>query len=97
MRKAQSGTSFPQKVKSVVVPAILDGDSADVVLAADADYIGVDGILAMLTDAPEANLSVGAAWVSNAATGVITIRLVALTGNVAGGAQDFLFTAFEAD
>jgi len=90
-RNAESGPLVPEGAQSVVVPAILDGDSADVALAADADFITSlatnRGVLASFSGAPQANLGIVGAWISTPATGVVTIRFSALTGNVAGGAQ----------
>lgn len=96
-RKAQAGTALPAKVKSVTIPAIVAGADIDVALAADSDYAGIDGVLAMPTSTPEANVGVVGAWVSNATTGVITIRLAGAGGAVAGSVQNFLFIGFEAD
>ena len=97
MRKAQSGTSLPQKLKSVTVPAIGIGAVADVALAADADYAGIDEVLALPAAALEANLVVAGAWVSNPATGVVTVRFHAGAVAVAGGAINFLIVALESD
>ena len=87
VRQGETGPIQRQFVQAPVVPAILDGDSADVACAADANFIGATAVSAVFNGAPAANLGIIGAWVSNAVTGVVTIRFSALTGNVAGGAQ----------
>lgn len=95
MRRAQAGTEFPQAVKSVTVPAIVAGATATVALAADAAFIGVDAVAADFTGVPEAQLGIAACFISNAATGVISIRFTAGTGGVAGAAVNILFSAID--
>lgn len=95
MRRAQSGTRLPQRVVSFTVPAILDGDSAIVAAPADAEFIGIDAVQASFVTAPETNLGIVAAWVSNAATGVVSVKFSALTGNVTGAAFNVLLTGLE--
>lgn len=75
--------------QSPTIPAILDGDSADVALAANAAFIGSVNrpVRASFVGAPLANLGIVGAWISNGTTGVVTVRCSALTGNVASAAQ----------
>lgn len=75
--------------QSPTVPNITDGDTADVALAANPNFIGSVNrpVRASFVGAPLANLGIVGAWISNGVTGVVTIRFSALTGNVATAAQ----------
>jgi hypothetical protein len=90
-RNAQSGTILADTTQTIVVPNIAAGAAADVALAADASFAGTGsaakGVRATFAAAPLANLALVGAWVSNTATGVITVRLMAATGGVATANQ----------
>lgn len=98
-RAADAGALFPIRRKTVVVPNITDGDTADVALAADLAFADsgsvVKPVSVTFAAAPLANLGIVGAWVSNPLTGVVTVRFSALTGNVATANQNILVTALE--
>lgn len=77
------------QVVSVTVPNITAPATADVALPANASFIGAASrpVRASFAAAPLANLGIVGAWVSNTATGVVSIRFIAGTGNVATAAQ----------
>ena len=93
------------KVFEVDVPAILDGDSANVVIAgSDDDFVGCMAMLMMYTPDesgegagnPPDNLASFYAWASNQPAGQITCRFGALNGNVAATAnQLFLIVGYK--
>lgn len=90
MRQAQDGTFLPLHSETVAVGAIVANATLDVNCTADANFIGTAAsspLLAMYGGAPGANLTLVGAWISNAATGVITLRFGAGTGGYAGGNQ----------
>jgi len=88
-RRSEAGSLMANRTQTPTVPNITDGDTADVALTADAAFIGAVAVPvdASFQGAPLANLGIVGAWVSNIATGVVTIRFSALTGNVATAAQ----------
>jgi hypothetical protein len=91
IRKGPSGTELMSRQVTVTVPAILDGDSADVVAFTDARFAGGPPrrpLTVAFVGAPLANLQTPFAWVSNATTGAVSVRFPALLGNVAGGDVD---------
>jgi hypothetical protein len=90
-RRGSSGPVDPIRDVVVVVPNITDGDSADVVLTADAVWKDVDAVAPSFVGAPLANLGLLGAWVSDPTTGALTVRFSALTGNVATGNQTVRF------
>lgn len=90
-RRGSSGPIDPVRDVVVAVPNITDGDHADVVLTADAVWKEVSAVVPTLVGAPLANLGLLGAWVSTPATGALTVRLCALTGNVAAGNQSIRF------
>jgi hypothetical protein len=97
-RNADAGPLFPSRRVTATVPNITDGDQADLVLPADLAFAGggvVRPVRADFVGAPLANLGITGCWVSNPTTGVVTVRLSALTGNVATADQLFLITALE--
>lgn len=94
-RTGDSGSNLVQRTVELTIPNITDGDSADVVVAADLAWATGAGKPPKIVDAkfigaPLANLGIIGAWVSNVATGAVTVRFSALTGNVATAAQDVL-------
>lgn len=88
-RNSEAGSLVKRLAQSPTVPNITDGDTADVDLTADARFIASAAfpVVAAFGAAPLANLGIVGAWISNIATGVVTIRFSALTGNVATAAQ----------
>lgn len=94
-RSGDSGQVLVQRTVELTVPNITDGDQADVVVTADAAWATGAGkpakvVAAHFIGAPLANLGISGAWVSNVATGAVTVRFSAMTGNVATAAQDIL-------
>jgi hypothetical protein len=71
----------------VAVPAIAANVNADVVLAADAAWKGETAVDVTTIGAPLAGLQVVGVWVSNPATGALTVRFSAGVGGVAAGNQ----------
>jgi len=88
-RKAEAGSLLKSRTKSAIIAAILDGDTLDVLLAADAAFAGAaKPVGASFIAAPAAALGIVGAWVSNLTTGVITIRFCAVGAGFAGGTID---------
>ncbi len=87
-RIGQSGTPITERDVSVTVPAITAGATGEVALTADLAFKGKTRVNAEFRGTTvQANLALAAAYVSNPTTGVVTLRFIAGTGNVAGGAQ----------
>jgi len=88
-RRSEAGSLLANRTVSLTVPNITDGDTADVDCAADAAFAGAVAVPvdAAFQGAPLANLGIVGAWVKTIATGVVTVRFSALTGNVATAAQ----------
>ncbi len=86
-RSGTSGTVETVRDLVVVVPAIVANVNSDVALAADAAWKGETALRVTPVGAPLAGLQILQAWISNAATGVVTIRFSAAVGGCAGGNQ----------
>lgn len=87
-RSGDSGPLSALRDVTAVVPNITDGDHADVVLTADAAFKGTGQALQVaFKGAPLDNLGLLGAWVSNTATGEVTVRFAALSNNVATANQ----------
>jgi hypothetical protein len=83
-----------ERTVSVTVPAITAGAVADVALTADRAFKGKSRVRASFSgSAMQANAGIVGAAVTGPSTGVVTIRFIAGTGNVAGGAQPIVITA----
>lgn len=93
-RSAEAGPVFSEGSATMVVPAILAGASADVALPANAQFESAAPgapVDVCLIGAPLAGLAGLIAWVSNPATGVITVRFLADAAGCAGGNQLVFF------
>lgn len=80
-RSGQAGVIEAQMTQSPTVGNITDGDTLDVNLTADANFIGARTVRADFNEAVPASLGIVGAWVSNAVTGVVTVRFCALGAN----------------
>jgi hypothetical protein len=88
IRTGESGTLLPGIIKAATPAAITAPNTNDTVIT-DAAFIGASSVVASFAGAPGANLGILAAWVSNAATGAITVRCAAVGGNFVSAAQNF--------
>jgi len=77
----------------VVVPALADTVIGDVILPADAAWKGETALRAVTVGAPLAGLLLIGAWISNAATGVVTVRFCSGAAGTAGGNQSIRLEA----
>ena len=99
-RAGDAGPIFPSRRATVAIGIIAAGGSADVALPADAAFIG--GAVAVPVDADfdgapgDASLGIIGAWVSDPATGVITVRFCGLPGPTAAVAAQKIIVARKA-
>jgi hypothetical protein len=92
IRKGPSGDESLSVFALAAVPLIAAGAHADVVVATDARFIGgaARPVVATTVGAPLANLGIAACWVSNPATGAVSVRFNAFTGGVVGANQPLI-------
>jgi hypothetical protein len=94
-RTGDSGAVLPSRDVAVTVPNVTAGATGDVANALTdlAFATGVGGprysIAIELIDTPIANMGAFYAWVADVATGQISVRFVAGTGNIATAAKNF--------
>jgi hypothetical protein len=88
IRSSEEGRVLPSHAETLTVGNITAGATADVACTADANFILDDcALVAAFAGPPLANLAIVGAWVSTESTGVITVRFLAGTGNVATASQ----------
>lgn len=93
-RSGDAGALLLNRKITLTIPGITDGDHADVACPADARFADAGGVRrpvsANFAGVPLGNLGIVGAWVSNTTTGVVTLRCVALSGDVVTGDCDVL-------
>lgn len=89
IRKGPSGEELLTGRYLPNVGIIAAGAIEDNVVDEDPRFIGgaARPLVATFVGAPRANLGIAACWVSNIATGAVTVRFRAFTGGVTAGAQ----------
>jgi hypothetical protein len=89
IRRGPSGEELLTGRYTPNVGVIVAGAVEDNIVDEDPRFIGgaARPLVATPVGAPLANLGIAACWVSNPATGAITVRFRAFAGGVAGGAQ----------
>lgn len=99
-RSGDAGPLLLTRTVTLTIPNITDGDHADVACPADARFADAGGVRrpvgANFAGAPLDNLGILGAWVSNATTGVVTVRFAALSANVATADCDVLINELNA-
>lgn len=90
IRAGESGVLLQSLVTSMS-PAAITAPNENSVAVTDARFIGAQAVVATFAAAPSAaGLGIKGAWVSNATTGQVTVRFVAVGANYVQAAESIL-------